>query len=135
MRRVSPPMGRVQPPPLLFSCISMQTGRVQSPSPLYSSTYLGTTNVHHPRKRANTLVFGGGCCCPGPLSPTTHENEHTCSFSLAVLLQHHQFPPPSKTSTHLLVFAVVDSCSPGPPLSPTTHENEHTCSCSLVVVV
>src|SRR6266508_4886860 len=137
MRCVSPPMGRVQPPPLLFSCISMQTGRVQSPSPLFSTTALKhlpwhhhrppplkmskhthfwwrwllsrPTVPHHPRKQAYVLVFIGGSS-PAPPVSTTLENEHT--------------------------FArFCGGCSPGPPLSPTTHENEHTCSCLLAVVV
>src|SRR6266540_1713661 len=97
MRRVSPPMGRVQLPPLLFSCISMQTGRVQPPSPLFSTTAL--------------------------------KNEQTHSFLRAVVVLehlpwHHQCPPPSKTSTRLLVFTGVvlqaHHCPP-PPTKTSIH--------------
>ncbi len=73
MRCVLPPMGRVQPPPLLFSCISMQTGRVQPPSPLFSTTALKNEQTHLFLRAVVVL-------------------EH--------LSWHHQHPPPSKTSKH-----------------------------------
>src|SRR6266540_5908315 len=99
MRRVSPPTGRVQPPPLLFSCISMQTGRVQPPSLLFSTTALKNEQTRSFLRAVVVL-------------------EH--------LPWHHQRPPPLKTSKHahfrwrwLLSRPVVQAHCPPPPTKPS----------------
>ena len=87
-----------------------------------------TTN--HPRKRASSLVFNGGCSFlppPPPPPATTLENEHVRSFSKAVALS---YPHHCGTTTNLprkraneLVFEGGCSFLPPPPLSSI--ENEH----------